>query len=204
MNDLLSSMIHESLIVIKDACSSLRDKNEYDYKDVYRAALLIEHEAQQLKTAIREQMGDDLFSQAEVKENDSSFLNQIARVTEELMPTGNVDIKHVAAKLSITPRVLRNRLSKMTDFSPSNYLLYLRIECSKRYLARYPDVTIIDTAYRCGFSDNAYFTKVFHRFTGLTPLQYIKQTRFTPPQFVIILYHSNVVSGGHISEGRFF
>ena len=52
--------------------------------------------------------------------------------------------------------------------------MMLRIEQAKLLLAQYPTVTIIDTAYRTGFSDNAHFTRVFRRFTDMTPMQYIK------------------------------
>ena len=95
------------------------------------------------------------------------------------MTDGKADIEHIAAKLAMSPSMLRRRLTTATDYTPSNYLLHLRIEFSKRYLDRYPEVTIADAAFRCGFADNAHFTKVFHRLTGLTPLQYAKG-EFTP------------------------
>ena len=33
-----------------------------------------------------------------------------------------------------------------------------------------------DIAEHCGFSSRSYFQKVFHKQTGLTPVQYIEQT----------------------------
>lgn len=186
MNDLLLR-IHETLSSIESTCSKLQQEESHDYKEIYRAAKLIERHAQQLLLDISKMAADDPSIPSSVKENDKQLLNLVAKATEELMESGEADIQHVADKLAISPSMLRRKLSTATDFSPSNYLLHLRIEFSKRYLVHYPEVTIIDTAYRCGFSDNAYFTKVFHRFTGFTPLQYIK-CQFTPPHFVIILY----------------
>ena len=180
MNDLLLSLIHESLSVIEDTCNDLLHKETHDFKEVYQAAQLIEHHAKRIQAKTREEMGDALIFSSSVKENATPFLQLVANATKELMESGNADINHVADKLAISPSMLRRKLSASTNFTPSNYLLYLRIGFSKHYLALYPDVTIIDTAYRCGFSDNSYFTNVFHRFTGLTPLQYIK-SRITPP-----------------------
>lgn len=53
-------------------------------------------------------------------------------------------------------------------------LTQLRIEKSKELLAA--GVPIAETAKRCGFSDQSYFTKVFRQVEGTTPLRYKKNT----------------------------
>ena len=40
---------------------------------------------------------------------------------------------------------------------------------------QYPKVTIIEVAFRTGFADNAHFTKVFRKYTDMTPMQFIKE-----------------------------
>ena len=177
MNDLLIPKIKKTLAVIERTCKKLHQEETLDDGEVYHAAKVIERQAQQLLAVTNV-----------TKEMNKDFLVLVAKATEELMASSEADIQHVAERLAISPSMLRRKLSTATDFTPSNYLLHLRIEFSKRYLAQYPEVTIIDTAYRCGFSDNSYFTKVFHHFTGMTPLQYIK-SEITPPSCNNILPH---------------
>ena len=51
------------------------------------------------------------------------------------------------------------------------YLSMVRVEESKRLLAN-TDYSLIDIAVATGFQDQSYFSKVFKRYTGLTPGQY--------------------------------
>lgn len=53
---------------------------------------------------------------------------------------------------------------------PHLYHLHLRLARSKRMLAR--GVPIVQVAYDCGFSDQAYFTTWFRRAYGVTPGRY--------------------------------
>ena len=46
-----------------------------------------------------------------------------------------------------------------------------------RQLLLHEDLRITDVASAVGFDDQSYFTKVFRRFTGMTPLRY--RARYT-------------------------
>ena len=65
-------------------------------------------------------------------------------------------------------------ISAVTGISAAKYVTLLRIEEAKELLKQYPEVTIIEVAFRTSFADNAHFTKVFHRVSGITPMQFIK------------------------------
>ena len=60
---------------------------------------------------------------------------------------------------------------KSTGSSFKEYLNMVRIEESKRLLSN-TDFSIIDIAIAVGFEDQSYFSKVFKKFTGLTPKQF--------------------------------
>lgn len=75
------------------------------------------------------------------------------------------------------PRYLFTAWLKTTEqeiFNP--WLTNLRIEEAKRLLTDHPDWSNDVIAEHCGFSSRSYFQKVFHKQTGLTPVQYIEQT----------------------------
>ncbi len=58
-----------------------------------------------------------------------------------------------------------------TGSSFREYLNQVRVEESKRLLAE-TDYSLVDIAMAMGFSDQSYYTKVFKKYTGLTPKQY--------------------------------
>ena len=47
----------------------------------------------------------------------------------------------------------------------------VRVEESKRLLSN-TEYSIIDIAVACGFDDQSYFSKVFKKYTGMSPKQY--------------------------------
>lgn len=77
----------------------------------------------------------------------------------------------VAAEFKITPnhlsRLFRNEgLMRFCD-----YLTYVRIDRAKFMLSRY-NMTLDEIAGRCGFSDAAYFCRIFKKIVKKTPTQY--------------------------------
>ena len=55
------------------------------------------------------------------------------------------------------------------------YLLRVRIKEACRLLEK-PDVAVTDVAYLSGFNDPSYFSKVFKRYVGVCPSEYISST----------------------------
>lgn len=111
---------------------------------------------------------------ANVSSLDRQFLKQLKELVLKNMESAKTDSKHLAPEMAMSETQFRRKISALTGTSAAKYIMTLRIEQAKLLLAQYPTVTIIDTAYRTGFSDNAHFTRVFRRFTDMTPMQYIK------------------------------
>lgn len=83
----------------------------------------------------------------------------------------DLNLNMVADMLAVTPNYLSNRFSRDMKQSFSNYLSSLRIQKAKDLLKQL-NIRVYEVAEKTGFSDAAYFNKVFKDFTGLTPLQY--------------------------------
>ncbi|MDR1542208.1 MAG: AraC family transcriptional regulator [Clostridiales bacterium] len=58
--------------------------------------------------------------------------------------------------------------------SPIDYLNCYRIEIACEHLS-VRDMNISEIGSSCGFNDSSYFTKVFKKFKGITPSQYMKK-----------------------------
>jgi AraC-like DNA-binding protein len=77
----------------------------------------------------------------------------------------------VAAEFKITPNHLSRLFRKEGLMRFCDYLTYVRIDRAKFMLAKY-DMTLAEIAGRCGFSDTAYFCRIFKKIVKKTPTQY--------------------------------
>lgn len=66
---------------------------------------------------------------------------------------------------------LRRLFVQQLGQTPHEYLTALRIDKAKLLLSQ-GNTTVSDVAYRCGFYDRLYFSKVFRKATGVTPSQW--------------------------------
>lgn len=85
-----------------------------------------------------------------------------------------LSLKDVADALYISPNYLSELFKRITDMTFSDYLLDLRMEKSKVYLA---DIShkIGDVAELVGFSNARYFSSAFRKKYHITPMDYRNQ-----------------------------
>ena len=70
---------------------------------------------------------------------------------------------------------LRRLFVAQTGFTPHGYLTHLRIEKAKRLLRE--AVTVSEVAYRCGYYDPLYFSRIFCKATGVSPSRWQKEVK---------------------------
>ena len=80
-------------------------------------------------------------------------------------------LEDVANHVHLHPSYFSTLFKQSTGSSFKEYLNMVRIEESKRLLAN-TDFSIIDIAVATGFEEQSYFSKVFKKYTGLTPTQF--------------------------------
>ena len=66
---------------------------------------------------------------------------------------------------------LLRHFSGMIGITPMQYLARLRIRCAATLLHN-TEMPVAEIAENAGFADPAYFSRVFRRETGMTPLDY--------------------------------
>ncbi len=76
-----------------------------------------------------------------------------------------------ANKLNISPIYLNEILKDVTGYSTGQYIKNEIILLAKRELFHTSD-SVKEIAYRLGFADNAYFTRLFTGITGISPNQF--------------------------------
>lgn len=82
-----------------------------------------------------------------------------------------VTLEELARLTGMSPRYFCRFFNTFIHRTPIDYLNYYRIEIACSLLAS-TQLSVTETAYRCGFNDSSYFVKIFKKYKGVTPLQY--------------------------------
>ena len=83
---------------------------------------------------------------------------------------------------SVTHASSRPRFKRATGLTPQSYLQSLRIAGAKDLL-RHSNLTVGEIAWQLGVQDVSYFSQLFRRHCGMSPLKYREAVRgklFTP------------------------
>jgi AraC family transcriptional regulator len=84
-----------------------------------------------------------------------------------------IAMTELAARAGVHPSHLARSFRRHLGCSPGAYLRRLRLERAREALAETHE-SILAIALEAGFSDQAHFTRAFHRMTGLPPAAYRK------------------------------
>ena len=82
-------------------------------------------------------------------------------------------LKDISAHFFLTPNYVSSLFRERLNTTYSEYLNSLRVAKAMRLL-RHTQRSVEDIAQNCGYSDGRYFSRVFHKQTGVSPLQYRK------------------------------
>lgn len=97
------------------------------------------------------------------------YLNR--NISEEL------SIQVICKKFGLSQTTLSKLFRTYADSSFNNYLTNIRIDKAKSIIQKDKEIFVKDVASRVGYSDQFYFSRIFHSVTGLCPTDYIEQLR---------------------------
>ncbi|MDQ0194489.1 response regulator transcription factor [Paenibacillus wynnii] len=133
------------------------------------------------KTETLEQLASFMISELEEmgkpyipKLSDNGYGGQLITKALEYIAnhfTENLTLQSVADIVHLSKSYFSLLFKKQTERNFIDYLIELRIREAKRLLAQ-NDSRIYDVAGAAGFKDVKYFSKVFKKITGLTPVEY--------------------------------
>lgn len=124
----------------------------------------MKQQLQEIVTYFEKNIFDRTSDKAEV------FRKKAVRYIKENYQT-QLTLEKVAGRMMLNPTYFSTLFKQATGSSFKDYLNYVRIEESKKLLTNTGD-SILDIALAVGFENQSYFTKVFKKYTGMTPKQY--------------------------------
>ena len=90
--------------------------------------------------------------------------------------TSSVSLDDICKHFSCSRSLISHSFKKQTGKSIKEYLTELRLE-DARSLLSYSSLSITEIAFLAGFSDSNYFSNIFKKQTGLSPMAYRKSTK---------------------------
>lgn len=105
------------------------------------------------------------------KDINLNFLQKTTEIVYSEMHNPQFSVVTLAEKLFISTSQLNRKLTAIVGYSPSNFIMRLRIEHAKNKLEK-DDKPIGTIAEECGYYDVAYFSRTFKKITNFSPSQY--------------------------------
>ena len=105
---------------------------------------------------------------------DYDFVKSQLDWLEEHYSDSSLKIEHLVAVAKMSRTSYYNELKSLTGLSPKELVSDFRLKKAKMMLEK-TDTTVAEIAYKTGFNDPVYFTRLFRTTFGMTPTQYRKQ-----------------------------
>lgn len=81
---------------------------------------------------------------------------------------GDIGLEYVARECQLSVSQFSRAFKTTTGVAPHRWLIQLRVEAAKQCLSD-PKIRLAEVALVCGFADQSHLTRVFARYTGVTP-----------------------------------
>lgn len=108
--------------------------------------------------------------------DDNNFISNLTLTLQQFIEDSDVDMDRIASNLGMTRNVFYRRCREVMNSTPAALLQDMRIERACQLLDS-GESRVKEVAWKSGFSDAKYFTKVFKSKKGITPTDYIAKTR---------------------------
>ena len=107
----------------------------------------------------------------DVVPDENGFLNKVNKKIDEKLDDHTFGVDELSKSLNMSTSSLFRKIKALTDFSTAHYLRSYRLAKAKVLLKTTPHA-ISEIAYKTGFSDPRYFSRVFKNEVGKTPTRY--------------------------------
>ena len=104
-------------------------------------------------------------------EEDHFFLNSISDFLYAHISDYNFKIEDLLKEFGMSRSKFYRKLKSLVKLSPNDYIRKLRLDYASQILIK-TDFTIAEVAYKVGFSDVKYFSKIFKKEFGVTPSEF--------------------------------
>lgn len=107
---------------------------------------------------------------------EAAFIQRLNGLVKNNYHNSSYGVEDLADALSLTKIQLFRKLKALINRAPGEYIRNFRVNEAKRML-RAENIQVSEIAGRVGFSNMSGFTKAFKEVTGISPVEYVVETR---------------------------
>lgn len=123
-----------------------------------------------LKNRLKELAGIEGFD-IPVTNHEQAFVEKMLAIIQNNMERNELDVQFIANELNISRSNLHNKMKLLMNMTTSEFVNTVRINKAKE-LINEDKLTFSEIAYKVGYNDSAYFTRIFKKHTNKTPGEY--------------------------------
>jgi signal transduction histidine kinase/ligand-binding sensor domain-containing protein/DNA-binding response OmpR family regulator len=123
---------------------------------------------------LREQFSTSAFLESNtttVADVDREFLAKTVRLIEESFNDDDFKVSGLASSLNMSTSQFNRKLHGLAGQSPVQFIISVRLQRASKLL-KTSNKTIAEVAYEVGYSDQAYFSRVFKKEYGISPSEF--------------------------------
>lgn len=111
-------------------------------------------------------------SQIASSRTDELFLKRAQEIVETHFSNPEFGVEEFVDKMNISRSLLHKKLTLLTEQSAGDFITSLRLK-KAAHLLHVPGKNVSDVAYEVGFNDPKYFSRIFRKYFGKTPSEYV-------------------------------
>ncbi len=87
----------------------------------------------------------------------------------------DINLNQITDSIHYSASYLTNLFNQKYGTSPQKYIIHLRVQRAQILLTRTPLLSIRQIGEEIGYQEQGYFSRIFKKSTGLSPLEYREQ-----------------------------
>ncbi len=107
--------------------------------------------------------------------SDEHFLERVIKIVEDNMSNINLDIAFLEKELKMSNMQMYRKLKSLTNLSGNEFIKNVRLKKAVQLLES-ENYNVSEIAYKVGFSDPSYFSRIFKKQYGKSPSDYVEKS----------------------------
>ena len=104
--------------------------------------------------------------------HEQAFVEKMLAIIQNNLENSGLDVQFIADTLGIGRTNLHNKLKKLMNMNTSEFINTVRINKAKELMLQDDELTFAEIAYKVGYKEATYFTRIFKKLSGKTPKEY--------------------------------
>lgn len=107
-----------------------------------------------------------------IKNRDQQFIERISAIVLDNIDNPELNVSVITKEAGIGRTLLHTKLKQILDLSATEFINTIRLKEAQKILFSEPELTMAEVAYKVGFNDPNYFSRIFKKMFNVSPTSY--------------------------------